>query len=150
MNTSKYMNIAIKEAFKALTEDEIPVGAVIVKNNKIIGKGYNQKEKKKNVTAHAEIMAIQQASKYLNNWRLDDCVMYVTLEPCPMCASAIQQARINKIYYGISRNNQNNHKIIDQIFSTTDNNKAVNTVINCALPECQKIIQNYFLEKRKK
>ena len=95
-----YMNIAIEEAEKAYSKEEVPVGVVIVKNGEIISRQHNLKEEKKLTTAHAEILAIEEASKKLNNWRLSGCHMYVTLEPCPMCASAIAQSRISKLFIG--------------------------------------------------
>lgn len=94
------MKEALKEAEKALNTNEVPVGAIIVKNNEIIARAYNLKESLKDPTAHAEILAIKKACEALSNWRLTGCEMYVTLEPCAMCASAIAQARINKIYIG--------------------------------------------------
>lgn len=97
---NKYMNIAIEEAKKAYTMGEIPVGAVIVKDNIVIAKAHNTREGAQNVLAHAEINAIDMACKYLNNWRLDDCDLYVTLEPCPMCCGAILQSRIKNVYFG--------------------------------------------------
>lgn len=99
-NKIKYMKEALKEAKKAYEKEEIPVGAVIVKNNKIIARAHNIKEGKKDTTKHAEIIAIQKASKKLNSWRLIDCEMYVTLEPCSMCAGALIQSRIKKVYIG--------------------------------------------------
>ena len=99
----EFMQEAIKQAKKAYELDEVPIGAVIVKDNKVIAVGYNQKNKLNNVLKHAEIIAIEQAQQKLNNWRLNDCEIYVTLEPCPMCASAIQQSRIEKVYYGLSK-----------------------------------------------
>lgn len=96
----KFMKEALKEAKKAYDKDEIPVGAVIVKDGKIIARGHNSKESSKNAVAHAEILAIQKACKKLESWRLLDCEMYVTLEPCPMCAGALINARISKIYIG--------------------------------------------------
>ena len=95
-NEEIFMREALKEAKKAYGKLEIPVGAIIVKDGKIISRGYNQKEGKKDSTRHAEIIAIQKACKKLNSWRLLDCEMYVTLEPCSMCAGAIIQSRINK------------------------------------------------------
>ena len=101
MHTDKYfMNQAYKEAIKALNIDEVPVGAVIVKDNKIIARAHNLKETLNLSTAHAEILAINKASKKLKTWHLDDCIMYVTLEPCVMCAGAIIQSRIKKVVYG--------------------------------------------------
>lgn len=96
----KYMKEALKQAKKAYEKGEIPVGAVIVKEHKIIARAYNEKEYKLDTTKHAEILAIQKASKKLKSWRLQDCDMYVTLEPCSMCAGALIQARIRKLYIG--------------------------------------------------
>lgn len=95
-----FMMEAIAEAKKSMELLEVPVGAVIVKDGVIIGRAHNLKEKLKDSTAHAEILAIKKASAFLNNWRLADCSMYVTLEPCPMCAGAILQSRISKLYIG--------------------------------------------------
>lgn len=95
---NKFMQIAIKEALK--TEADVPVGAVLVKNDEIIAKSHNTKELDNDVTSHAEILAIRQGEKFFNNWRLDGCELYVTLEPCPMCGWAILQSRISKVYYG--------------------------------------------------
>ena len=95
----KFLNIALKEALKAFNKNEVPVGAVIVKDNKVIAKAYNKKEERKNVLAHAEILAILKASKKLNNWRLSGCVMYTTLEPCYMCMEAIKQSRIEQVFF---------------------------------------------------
>lgn len=96
----KFMKEALKEAQKAYNKLEIPIGALIVKNGQIIARGHNLKEEKKNTIKHAEIIAIEKASKKLNNWRLNNCEMYVTLEPCPMCAGAILNSRIKKVYIG--------------------------------------------------
>ena len=96
----KFMKIALKEARKAYDKGEIPVGAIIVKDDIIISKAHNLKELKNDTTKHAEILAIQKASKKLNSWRLEDCEMYVTLEPCSMCAGALIQSRIKKVYIG--------------------------------------------------
>lgn len=95
-----YMDIALEEAKKAMELGEVPVGAVIIKDNKIISKAHNLKETLNDPTAHAEILAIQKATKALKNWRLSGCEMYVTLEPCPMCAGAILQSRISKLHIG--------------------------------------------------
>ena len=99
MKKLDYMMLAYEEALKAFKEDEVPIGCIIVKDNKIISYGHNQKEKEKDATRHAEIIAIQSANKYLNNWHLDDCEIYITLEPCMMCTGAIINSRIKKIYY---------------------------------------------------
>ena len=130
----KYMTIAIKEALKAYKKNEVPVGCVIVKN------------KKKTVTAHAELIAINKATKKLHNWRLNDCVMYVTLQPCPMCSSAIKQSRIKKIYYSLD--NDSNY-LSEQILSKTDINKKVLIEHNQQEIKYQQIIKNFFKNKRK-
>ncbi len=96
----KFMKMALSQAKKAEDIGEIPVGAVIVQNDKVIAYGYNKRETKRNSLAHAEIIAINKASKKLGGWRLPDCDLYVTLEPCPMCAGAIIQSRINNVYFG--------------------------------------------------
>ncbi len=95
-----FMGEALKEAEKARLKDEVPVGAVIVQNGKIIARAHNLREKKQQASAHAEFLAIQKASKKRNNWCLNDCDLYVTLEPCMMCAGAISLSRMNHLYYG--------------------------------------------------
>ena len=101
----KYMELALKEAKKAYNKKEVPVGAVIVKDNKVISKAHNLIETKQNATFHAEILAIKKATKKLKNWRLIDCDMYVTLEPCDMCKNAIYHSRIKNVYYSSSKKN---------------------------------------------
>lgn len=93
------MDLAIKEAIKAASEDEVPVGCVIVKDDKVLAKAHNKKVAKKDATAHSEVECIKKASEKLDNWHLDDCEMYVTLEPCLMCGGAIVNSRIKKVYY---------------------------------------------------
>lgn len=95
----KFMNLAFEEAKKALKKEEVPIGAIIVRDDEIIGRGHNLKEEKQDPTAHAEIIAIKEASRKINSWRLEDCEMFVTLEPCPMCVGAMLQARINRLVF---------------------------------------------------
>lgn len=95
----KYIEECIKLAKIAFKKNEVPIGAIIVKNNKIISKGYNLREKKKDITAHAEILAIKKASKKLKSWNLSDCILYVTLKPCSMCENIISQSRIKEVYF---------------------------------------------------
>ena len=114
----KYIEIAIKEAEKSYKKGEIPVGAVIVKNNKIISKAHNKKEKLKNPTKHAEIIAIEKACKKEKNWRLNDCTIYITMEPCLMCCGAIIQSRIKKIVYCVDNNNFGYTKKIKEILNS--------------------------------
>ena len=104
---NEFMKLAIKESNKALKKGEIPVGAIIVKNDKIISKAYNLVESKKCALYHAEILAIKKAAKKLKNWRLIDCEMYVTLEPCNMCKRAIAMSRIKKVYFSTKKINSN-------------------------------------------
>ena len=127
---------AIKQAEKAYRIDEVPVGAVIVKNNKIISKAYNKIEKTKDATNHAEIIAIKKASKKVKNWRLIDCDLYVTLEPCEMCKGAIKNSRINNIFYIVSQDNYKNN-------TCTFNKFDIETTIYLNM------LKNFFKEKRK-
>ena len=99
-NDLNFMNLALKEAKKAFLKGEVPVGAVIVKDNKVIAKAHNLRHTKKSVISHAEILAIQKATKKLNSWILEGCTLYVTIEPCIMCAGTILQSRITKVVYG--------------------------------------------------
>ncbi len=110
---NKYINEILRLADKAYMNDDVPVGAIVVLNNKIIGRGYNKKNKTKKVIDHAEIIAINKASNKLKDWRLDNCELYVTLEPCDMCKEVIKQSRIKKVNYLVnsSFNNENNRNI---------------------------------------
>ncbi|MCI8346372.1 MAG: nucleoside deaminase [Bacilli bacterium] len=142
----KYMDMAIKESLRAYKKNEVPVGCVIIKNGKIIAKTHNLKEKKKSVTAHAELLAINKASKKLNNWRLNDCEMYVTLQPCPMCSSAIKQSRIRRVYYALTNSsNSISKKILDE----TDINRKVFVEKNINDKYYKSIIRKFFKNRRK-
>ena len=145
-----YMDLAFREAEKAYKRGEVPVGAVIVKNGKVIAKAYNKKEKTFCAVNHAEIIAIKRASKKNKNWRLDDCDIYVTLEPCPMCASAIKQARIKNVYSGISNKDENNNVLIKKIFETDRVNSAVNFVNELSVKKSEMLLQKFFASRRKK
>lgn len=143
MNDEYYMGLAILEAKKAYKRKEVPVGAIVVDaTGRVIGYGYNQKEKNKLIYAHAEIIAIKNASKRIKDWRLNGCSIYTTLEPCPMCASAIEQSRIDKVFYGASRLEKNNKKIIDHILKNTKIRK------NVRVDECSNLLTDFFKEKR--
>ena len=133
---NKYMYEAIKEAIKAYNENEVPVGAVIVKNNKIIARAHNTIEKNNNATKHAEINAIEKASKKLKNWRLMDCDLYVTLEPCKMCCGAINASRIRNIYYLVSK--KEDISVVKTIYQRIE---------NCS-EEYLELLQKFFKEKR--
>lgn len=143
-----YMFEALKLAKKAYRKNEIPVGAVIVYKNKIISKAFNKKDRKKIVTKHAEIIAIEKANKKLKDWRICDATMYVTMEPCPMCAGAIQQSRIKRIVYGCNSNNPDNFKIIKQIMQNKNYNHRVEITEGILNKECAKLIKLFFKTKR--
>ena len=146
----KYMDIAFKEARKSFKKNEVPIGAVLVKNDKIIAKSHNNKEKKQCCLCHAELNLIKKASKKLKNWRLDDCEIYVTLDPCPMCASAIKQARISKIYSACSNSDKNNWEIISNIFLGDKTNPEVKISTNLAENESKLLLNEFFKLKRRK
>ena len=146
----KFLDLAFKYAEKAYKNNEVPIGAVIVKNGEVIGYGYNQKEKKNSVLEHAEIIAIRMASKKINNWRLDDCDIYVTLDPCPMCASAIKQARIRNVYSGLSNLDKKNKKVVVDILKKDITNPEVNLISNIEPNKSKKILNSFFSQKRDK
>lgn len=147
MNYNYFMSEALKLAKISFDENEVPVGAVIVKNNKIIGKGRNRREQLKNALSHAEIEAINDACKNLRSWRLDGCDMYVTLEPCPMCAGAIINARINKVIYGAKDESmgavRSNISMFDLDFNFRP--KVVSSVLE---EECSRILSDFFKSLR--
>ena len=143
----KYINVALEEAKIAFGLNEVPVGAVIVKDNQIIAKSHNLKKSTNNIMNHAEIIAIMEASSYLGDWRLNDCDMYVTLEPCPMCAGAIVQSRIKNLYIGTTSNIKSNKEIISSIF----NNKEYYHQVNVEFldnKDCSQILTKFFENKR--
>lgn len=146
----KYMQKALIQAKKAYNKLEVPVGAVIVKDGKIIASAYNQKETKFDTTKHAEILAIQKASKKLKSWRLNDCEMYVTLEPCPMCAGAIIQSRIKKVYYGVSDEKTGAVGSKLNLFKDFKFNHKVEFENFILKDKCQNLLQNFFKELRTK
>lgn len=143
-----YMKIALKEAIKAKKQDEVPVGAVIVKDNKIISKAHNQKEKKQNPIKHAEIIAIERACKKLRTWHLDECILYVTLEPCLMCAGAIMQSRIKKVVFATYSEKFGYTKTIDEI-SKKVNDKYIKMEKGLYEEESKLLLKNFFEQKRK-
>lgn len=148
INMYKYMNIAIKEAEKAFKEGEIPVGAIIVKDDKIISKAYNKKESKNNPIAHAEIIAISKACKKLKTWHLDDCTMYVTMEPCLMCAGAMIQSRIKKVVYGVENKKFGFVGSIDNILNNKNMNHTVEIEKNLCEEEISNMLKKFFKDKR--
>ena len=143
----EYMKLAIKEAKKAFKTGDVPVGAIIVKNNKVIAKAHNMKEKNKNAIKHAEIIAIEKACKKLKNWHLNECELYVTLEPCMMCCGAIIQSRIKKIYYSIESTKFGYIESLDKIFEKNNNHFPEIEKGLCA-EESRKILKEFFELKR--
>ena len=144
----QFMKEALKEAQKAYNKLEIPVGAVIVKDGKIISKAHNIKEEKQDTTKHAEIIAIQKASKKLETWRLNDCEMYVTLEPCSMCAGAIIQSRIKKVYIGTMDPKTGACGSVLNLFEDYKFNHKVEYETGIMQKECEKILKDFFKELR--
>lgn len=146
----RYMKEALKQAKKAYKKEEIPVGAIIVKDNKIIARAYNEKEYKLDTTKHAEILAIQKASKKLNSWRLKDCEMYVTLEPCSMCAGALIQSRIRKVYIGTMDKKTGACGSVLNLLQDYIFNHQVEVETGVLQKECEQILKQFFRELREK
>ena len=143
-----FMREALKEAKKAYNKLEIPVGAVIVKDGEIIARAHNIKEEKKDTTKHAEILAIQKASKKLETWRLNDCEMYVTLEPCPMCAGALIQSRIKKVYIGTMDEKTGACGSVLNLLEDFKFNHKVEVEKGILKEECEKILKEFFIKLR--
>ena len=150
MEQENYMELALNEAKKAYEIEEIPVGAIIVKDGKVISRAYNQKETKNNPIAHAEILAIERASKKLGRWRLDDCDLYVTLEPCPMCAGAIIQARLKNLYIGTMDPKSGACGSVLDLSKDFPFKHKVNTIVGIKKLECEKILKDFFKQLRNK
>ena len=146
----KYMREAIKQAKKAWDIGEVPIGCVIVYKDKIIGRGYNRRMVDKNTLSHAELNAIKKASKKLDDWRLDDCEMYVTTEPCQMCAGAIVQARIKKVYIGCMNPKAGCAGSVLDMLHEEGFNHQVQTDINVCREECSGMLSQFFKDLRKK
>lgn len=145
----KFMKEALKEAKKAYDKLEVPVGCVIVYEGKVIARAHNLKETKFDTTKHAEILAIQKASKKLKSWRLIDCEMYITLEPCSMCSGAIINSRINKIYIGAMDEKTGAAGSVFNLFEDYTFNHKVNIEYHVMRTECEKILKDFFKELRK-
>lgn len=142
-----YMEIALNYAKKSEQLGEVPVGAVIVKDDNIISFGINLREKNKNSLAHAEIVAINSACESLGRWRLNDCTMYVTLEPCPMCAGAILNSRINRLVYGAADESMGAVGSVANIFAMPFNHRPKITT-GVLKQECEDILTNFFKKIR--
>ena len=148
MEKEDYMKLAKKKKKKAYGQLEIPVGAIIVKDGKVIAKAHNEKEQKQDTTKHAEILAIQKASKKLKNWRLIDCDMYVTLEPCSMCAGALIQSRVRKVFIGAMDEKTGSCGSVLNLLEDYTFNHKVEVEYGICKEECEILLKNFFKELR--
>jgi tRNA(adenine34) deaminase len=149
MMHDQFMRIALEEAEAALRENEVPVGAAIVHQGRVIARAHNQREQLRDPTAHAEMIAITQAAESRQSWRLDGCTLYVTLEPCPMCAGAILQARIPTVVYGATDPKAG---AVDTLFRLLDDprlNHRVESVAGVLAAACGEILSRFFQEQRR-
>lgn len=146
----KYMREALKQAKKAYALGEVPIGCVIVHQDRIIGRGYNRRNTDKNTLSHAEITAINKASKYIGDWRLEECTMYVTLEPCQMCAGAIVQARIPELVMGCMNPKAGCAGSILNILEMPQFNHQVSVTRGILEQECSDMLKLFFTELRKR
>jgi tRNA(adenine34) deaminase len=143
------MSIALKEAKKAFLKDEVPVGAVVVYQDKIIARAYNKREKNQQFHAHAEFLAMMKAAKKLGSWRLEDCDIYVTMEPCPMCAGAMIQSRIRSLYYGVSDPKAGVINSLTDLFALPFNHK-IHVESGLLENQSQELLKSFFKKLRKK
>ena len=146
----KYMKMAIKQAKKAYALDEVPIGCVIVQNDKIIARGYNRRNTDKNTLAHAELSAIKKASKKTGDWRLEDCTMYVTLEPCQMCAGAIVQSRLKKVVIACMNPKAGCAGSVLNLLQMKQFNHQVEMETGILEEECSQMLSSFFKELRQK
>lgn len=144
----RFMRMAFREAEKAFAEKEIPIGCVIVKEGVVIGKGHNQVEMLKDATAHAEILSIGTASNHLENWRLDGCTLYVTLEPCPMCAGAILNSRISRVVYGSPDTRFGGCGTTIDVITDNALKRAVPVTGGILADECLSLLKSFFQQMR--
>ncbi len=143
------MRLALREAEQALAENEVPIGAVIVYQQRVIASAHNQREQLQDPTAHAEIIAITQAAASRTSWRLDDCTLYVTLEPCAMCAGAIVLARIPRVVYGATDPKAGAVQSLYQLLSDPRLNHRAQVVPGVCGPECGQLLSNFFQAQRR-
>jgi len=145
----RWMGLALGEARAAAAEDEVPVGAVIVAGGRVIASGHNQREQLADPTAHAEMIALTQAAASLGSWRLEDCVLYVTLEPCPMCAGAILQARVPCVVWGAADPKAGAVESLYQLFDDARLNHRVEHLGHVLEAECGGLLTDFFRDKRR-
>jgi len=146
----RYMKVAIEAARIAEDNGDVPIGAIIVYQNQIIGKAYNQREQLADPTAHAEIIALTQAAAFMESWRLNGCTMYVTLEPCPMCAGALVLSRTDRLVYGCDDPKSGACGSVYNIVQDTRLNHRLNVAAGVLADECSQQLQNFFEQRRKK
>lgn len=144
----KYMKMALKEAQKAMELGEVPIGCVIVYEDKVIGRGYNRRNTDKNTLSHAEITAINKASKKMGDWRLEGCTLYVTLEPCQMCSGAIVQARIDRVVMGTMNPKAGCAGSILNILQMPEFNHQVEMTMGVLAEECTEVLTKFFKDLR--
>ena len=145
----KFMSLAIKEAKKAKNRDEVPIGAIIVKDDKVVSRGYNLRESKQNSLKHAEIIAIDKACRKLGNFRLEECDLYVTVEPCLMCSGAIVQSRIRKVFFGTCDEKYGAVTSVANAFDIKANHRVEFEQGLCK-EECERLMKDFFRELREK
>jgi tRNA(adenine34) deaminase len=144
----RYMRMAIDQAYIAEENGDVPIGCVIVHQGRVIAKGYNQREQLHDPTAHAEIVALTQASEYIGNWRLEGCTIYVTLEPCPMCAGALVLGRLDRLVYGTDDPKTGAVKSLYNIVQDPRLNHRLEVTCGVLQEDCQKQLQDFFRRRR--
>jgi tRNA(adenine34) deaminase len=144
----RYMRMAIDQAYIAEENGDVPIGCVIVRENRVIAKAYNQREQLHDPTAHAEIVALTQAAEFIGNWRLHGCTLYVTLEPCPMCAGALVLGRLDRVVYGTDDPKTGAVRSLYQIVEDTRLNHQLEVTFGVMQDECKKQLQTFFQRRR--
>ncbi len=144
----KYMNIALEEALKSYRKGDVPVGAIVVCDNKVIAKAHNCKEQNQNAVEHAEVLAISRACKKLNTWHLEECTIYVTLEPCLMCAGALIQSRIGKLVFATENEKFGYVESISDVLNNKSNNHHPVIIKGICKEQSQKLLKDFFKDKR--
>jgi tRNA(adenine34) deaminase len=143
-----FMQMALAEAAAAAAEDEVPIGAVIVHQGQVLAAAHNQREQLRDPTAHAEMIAITQAATALDSWRLENCTLYVTLEPCPMCAGAIVQSRVTRVVYGADDPKAGAVKTLYQLLEDSRLNHRAEVTAGVLAEECGRVLSEFFQQKR--
>jgi len=149
MTHEHFMKLALEEAEQALAEDEVPIGAVIVYQQRVIARAHNQREQLRDPTAHAEMIAITQAAEARRSWRLDGCTLYVTLEPCPMCAGAIVQARITTVVYGAADPKAGAVETLYRLLDDARLNHCCQIIAGVQREACGAILTRFFQQQRR-